>query len=76
MVIKNMSRCVQVRLGRTTIVVAHRLSTIRNADMIAGFQKGRIVEMGTHNELMEQGGVYQTLVNMQVTHWRVIISTC
>lgn len=58
----------QVRLGRTTIVVAHRLSTIRNADVIAGFQKGEIVEMGTHSELMEKKGVYHSLVTMQVTH--------
>lgn len=57
----------QVRLGRTTIVVAHRLSTIRNADVIAGFQKGEIVEMGTHSDLMEKHGVYHTLVTMQVT---------
>ncbi|XP_034553324.1 ATP-binding cassette, sub-family B (MDR/TAP), member 4 [Notolabrus celidotus] len=55
----------KVRLGRTTIVVAHRLSTIRNADVIAGFQKGEIVELGTHSELMETKGVYHTLVTMQ-----------
>ncbi|XP_057689868.1 ATP-dependent translocase ABCB1-like [Corythoichthys intestinalis] len=55
----------KARLGRTTIVVAHRLSTIRNADVIAGFKKGEIVEFGTHNELMEKHGVYYTLVSMQ-----------
>ncbi|KAM8735723.1 ATP-dependent translocase ABCB1 [Acanthopagrus schlegelii] len=55
----------KVRLGRTTIVVAHRLSTIRNADVIAGFHKGEIVEIGTHSELMEKKGVYQSLVTMQ-----------
>lgn len=58
----------QVRLGRTTIVVAHRLSTIRNADVIAGFNKGQVVELGTHNQLMEKKGVYYTLVTMQVTY--------
>ncbi|KAK7886789.1 hypothetical protein WMY93_026410 [Mugilogobius chulae] len=52
----------KVRQGRTTIVVAHRLSTIRNADVIAGFQKGEIVELGTHSKLMEIQGVYHTLV--------------
>uniref|UniRef100_A0A672J0P2 ATP-binding cassette, sub-family B (MDR/TAP), member 4 n=1 Tax=Salarias fasciatus TaxID=181472 RepID=A0A672J0P2_SALFA len=57
----------KVRLGRTTLVVAHRLSTIRNADLIAGFQKGEIVEIGTHGELMKTKGVYHTLVTMQVT---------
>lgn len=55
----------KVRKGRTTIVVAHRLSTIRNADVIAGFQNGEIVELGTHNKLMQLQGVYHTLVTMQ-----------
>uniref|UniRef100_A0A8C1HNH4 ATP-binding cassette, sub-family B (MDR/TAP), member 4 n=1 Tax=Cyprinus carpio carpio TaxID=630221 RepID=A0A8C1HNH4_CYPCA len=57
----------KVRLGRTTIIVAHRLSTIRNADVIAGFQNGEIVELGTHDELMERKGIYQSLVTMQMT---------
>ncbi|XP_041844872.1 ATP-binding cassette, sub-family B (MDR/TAP), member 4 [Melanotaenia boesemani] len=55
----------KVQQGRTTIIVAHRLSTIRNADVIAGFQKGEVAELGTHNELMEKQGVYHTLVTMQ-----------
>ncbi|KAK9513786.1 hypothetical protein VZT92_027292 [Zoarces viviparus] len=55
----------KVRQGRTTIVVAHRLSTIRNADVIAGFQQGEIVELGTHSQLMEEKGIYHTLVTMQ-----------
>ncbi|XP_077454038.1 ATP-dependent translocase ABCB1-like [Stigmatopora argus] len=55
----------KVRLGRTTLIVAHRLSTIRNADIIAGFQNGTIVELGTHNQLMEKQGIYHTLVTMQ-----------
>ncbi|XP_061572811.1 ATP-binding cassette, sub-family B (MDR/TAP), member 4 [Cololabis saira] len=55
----------KVRQGRTTLIVAHRLSTIRNADVIAGFQKGKVVELGIHSELMEQKGVYHTLVTMQ-----------
>ena len=63
----------QVRLGRTTIVVAHRLSTIRNADVIAGFQNGKVVEMGTHSQLMEQQGIYHLLVTMQVTQTHIII---
>lgn len=62
-----MNNCLQVRLGRTTIVVAHRLSTIRNADIIAGFDKGEIVEQGTHSQLMEKQGVYHNLVTLQVT---------
>lgn len=55
----------KVRLGRTTIVVAHRLSTIRNADVIAGIQNGKIVENGTHSQLMKNEGVYHNLVTMQ-----------
>ncbi|XP_051921755.1 ATP-binding cassette, sub-family B (MDR/TAP), member 4 isoform X3 [Hippocampus zosterae] len=55
----------KVRLGRTTLIVAHRLSTIRNADIIAGFQNGTLVELGTHNQLMEKKGVYYTLVTTQ-----------
>ncbi|XP_061676124.1 ATP-dependent translocase ABCB1-like isoform X7 [Syngnathoides biaculeatus] len=55
----------KVRMGRTTVIVAHRLSTIRNADVIAGFQNGEVVELGTHSQLMEKQGVYHTLVNMQ-----------
>nr|AAO20901.1 Mdr3 [Takifugu rubripes] len=58
----------KVRLGRTTIVVAHRLSTIRNADIIAGFSNGKIVEQGTHSQLMEIKGVYHGLVTMQTFH--------
>jgi ATP-binding cassette subfamily B (MDR/TAP) protein 1 len=51
--------------GRTTIAVAHRLSTIQKADMIYVFDQGRIVESGTHGELMRGGGRYFELVNLQ-----------
>ncbi len=51
--------------GRTTLVVAHRLSTIRNADEIAVVMNGRITERGTHEELMEQGGTYKSLYSLQ-----------
>ncbi|XP_028291135.1 bile salt export pump isoform X2 [Gouania willdenowi] len=54
-----------VRAGRTTISVAHRLSTIRNADVIVGFERGEAVERGTHNELLEKKGVFFTLVTLQ-----------
>ena len=51
--------------GRTTIVVAHRLSTIRGADEIAVVTGGTITERGTHSELMERGGLYRTLYRQQ-----------
>lgn len=50
---------------RTTLVVAHRLSTIRNADMICVLHEGQIVEQGTHIELMEKNGYYRKLIDMQ-----------
>jgi ATP-binding cassette subfamily B (MDR/TAP) protein 1 len=51
--------------GRTTIAVAHRLSTIQKADIIYVFDQGVIVESGDHNELMHKGGKYSELVNLQ-----------
>lgn len=51
--------------NRTSLVIAHRLSTIQNADLIAVVQDGRIVELGTHAELMELNGSYRNLVELQ-----------
>ena len=51
--------------NRTTLVIAHRLSTIKNADLICVMHEGKIVERGTHEELMERGGYYTKLVSMQ-----------
>lgn len=51
--------------GRTSIVIAHRISTIRNADSIVVFENGTIVEQGTHAQLMEKNGAYAQYVNLQ-----------
>ena len=53
--------------GRTTIMVAHRLSTIQRADCIMVMHHGRIRERGTHQELLEQGGIYKKLYELQLS---------
>uniref|UniRef100_A0A3Q2DLA8 ATP-binding cassette, sub-family B (MDR/TAP), member 4 n=1 Tax=Cyprinodon variegatus TaxID=28743 RepID=A0A3Q2DLA8_CYPVA len=58
----------QASKGRTCIIVAHRLSTIRNADRIAVFQRGVVVEQGTHQQLLAKKGVYHMLVTTQLGH--------
>ncbi len=54
--------------GRTTIMVAHRLSTIQHADCIMVMHKGKIREQGTHQELLAQGGIYKKLYELQIHH--------
>ena len=55
----------KVLRNRTSIVIAHRLSTVRNADLIVVLNEGKIVERGTHNELLEREGLYRQLYEMQ-----------
>jgi len=66
----NSERLVQMAIerlmqGRTTLVIAHRLSTVRRADAIAVIEHGRVVELGTHDELIARGGAYELLHRIQ-----------
>lgn len=60
-----------VMVGRTTLLVAHRLSTIQSADSIAVVQNGAIIEQGIHAELINKGGAYSNLVRFQQSHPRI-----
>ncbi|MNT55339.1 Lipid A export ATP-binding/permease protein MsbA [compost metagenome] len=51
--------------NRTTVVIAHRLSTIQNADKIVVIEAGKIVETGSHSELLQHNGLYKKLIEMQ-----------
>lgn len=55
----------KVMHGRTSIIIAHRLSTIKNCNRIIVMRKGKIVEQGSHDELLEKGGYYNTLYRLQ-----------
>ncbi len=55
----------EIKAGRTTIIIAHRLSTVRGCDLIVALDKGRIVEMGTHEELLIKKGYYEKLYSQQ-----------
>ena len=54
--------------GRTTFVIAHRLSTVRRADLILVLDKGRVVERGAHEELLARGGLYKEIHDLQLVH--------
>ena len=55
----------KLAVGRTTIIIAHRLSTVKSADDIVVIEQGQIVEKGSHNELMQKEGVYASMVHTQ-----------
>ena len=64
----------RLRQGRTSFVIAHRLSTIRDADTIVVMDHGRIVEQGSHSELLARRGLYYDLYNSQFTEIQVAAS--
>ncbi|HQY21275.1 MAG TPA: ABC transporter ATP-binding protein [Ignavibacteria bacterium] len=63
----------RLMIGRTSIVIAHRLSTVRNADMIVVLSKGEIIETGTHDELLLNESIYKKLYNLQFRHQEIIL---
>ncbi len=63
---KILNRLEEVMRGRTTILISHRCSTVRNSDQIVVLRDGCIVERGTHDQLVEQGGYYADLYQKQL----------
>ena len=55
----------ELRWGRTTVIVAHRLSAVQHADEIIVLDRGRVVQRGTHQQLVEQGGLYAQMAKRQ-----------
>ena len=58
----------QAAKGRTTIIIAHRLSTVKESDVLFVIDKGVVTESGTHDELLKKQGIYHKLVSIQVNH--------
>jgi ABC-type multidrug transport system fused ATPase/permease subunit len=62
-------RILEATRGRTTILVSHRFSTVRHADLICVLDQGRVVELGSHDELMAHGGRYKTMFELQASRF-------
>jgi ATP-binding cassette subfamily B protein len=60
--------------GRTTIMIAHRLSTLRNADNLIVIERGKLEEAGSHKELMAKDGIFRRLYNMQLEAMKLVIN--
>ncbi|GFN30450.1 hypothetical protein PCURB6_07100 [Paenibacillus curdlanolyticus] len=61
------------RKGKTTVIVAHRLSTVRDADLIIVMDKGRLVEKGSHQQLMSNGSYYRRLVEEEYSPEKLLL---
>jgi ABC-type multidrug transport system fused ATPase/permease subunit len=68
------SRFIKTSRGKTTILVSHRFSTVAIAEVIAVIEEGRIIEYGSHKQLLKKGGVYAKLYNIQAKQFRELES--
>jgi ABC-type multidrug transport system fused ATPase/permease subunit len=62
-------RILQATKGRTTILISHRFATVRHADLICVLEHGKVIELGTHDELMAKGGRYRTMFDLQAARF-------